>query len=109
MKLDELLKQIMPLPYTAFRRFTASGEDNGAIIHGESTTVAEVRATEPMALATMNAAYLAHSANMLPKLVEALGPLEKLYRGQLTNTGEYYPQLFNVASAALAEAQEVNP
>jgi len=39
------------------------------------------------------------------RLREALTPLEHLYRGQLTNTGEYYPQLLDTARALLADAK----
>lgn len=35
------------------------------------------------------------------ELEAALEPLVRLYAGQITNTGEYYPQLFDAAKLAL--------
>ena len=80
--LPEILKQITPLPYK-----TATGEDwDGAtIFHGEAYPVgARVVATcegcdipgmsgeQGADQAKASAAYLAHAANVLPGLVEAL-------------------------------------
>lgn len=37
----------------------------------------------------------------IAELEAALAPLVRLYAGQITNTGEYYPQLFDAAKIAL--------
>jgi hypothetical protein len=38
------------------------------------------------------------------ELIAALHPLIQLYAGQITNTGEYYPQLFDAARIAITKA-----
>jgi len=40
-----------------------------------------------------------------PDLLAALVPLAHLYRGQITNTGEYYPALLDAAINAIAKAE----
>ncbi len=41
-----------------------------------------------------------------PDLLAALEPLVRLYAGQITNTGEYYPQLLDAARQAIARATQ---
>ena len=54
------------------------------------------------------AAQTAANARLIaaaPDLLAALVPLAHLYRGQITNTGEYYPALLDAAINAIAKAE----
>jgi hypothetical protein len=122
MKLDELLKQIEPLPYRCCRhpfndqviseperlKAEAAGmDDNDAC--GEAFLFEGLRPE--------TAAYLTHAANMLPKLVDAIrdaaSTLERCnasegYSALALAGGWKHPAVIaKQARAVLAEAQEV--
>lgn len=41
----------------------------------------------------------------IPELLATLEAMTRLYRGQITNVGEYYSQLFDAAQAAIKKAK----
>lgn len=73
--LDEILKQITPLPYQANEAVGMGGcaEPAVHIVAEGSPVVATCKARRVLeGPYKTNAAYLAHAANVLPELVEAL-------------------------------------
>lgn len=99
MKLDELLKQITPLPWQTDGRFLSGSEFRSGtpFIADIAISSSHWKPGQPKA----HAAYLAHSANMLPKLANLAE------RSLLALHEDDFPSLRQELRDALAEAQEV--
>lgn len=109
--LDELLQQTSPLP---FKPWPANADNFGAILDAEGNDVwlsgIEDYASDRAKHEACNMALLAHAANVLPEVVEALGKVKLLLaevRAGIPGCNLDVDHEFDVVSEAITKATQV--